>query len=110
VAAVFRLLGRHGISQRAIAARTGQSQSEISEIIAGRQVMSINLLERIADGLGSPRSLWRLSGEVSIDVEQALTLNVQLQEVVEMLVELVDALSVALGGSDTQRCSRTVGT
>jgi hypothetical protein len=35
IGSVYRLLQRAGVSQRAIAARTGQSQSEISEIIAG---------------------------------------------------------------------------
>ncbi len=37
IAGVYRLLQRHGVSQRVIAARTGQSQSEVSEIVAGRR-------------------------------------------------------------------------
>jgi transcriptional regulator with XRE-family HTH domain len=52
---VFRLLQRYGVSQRRIAARTGQSQSEISEILGGRRVVTYDLLVRIADGLGIPR-------------------------------------------------------
>jgi transcriptional regulator with XRE-family HTH domain/tetratricopeptide (TPR) repeat protein len=55
IAGVFRLLQRVGISQRRIAALTGQSQSEISEILGGRQVVSYDVLARIADGLGVPR-------------------------------------------------------
>jgi transcriptional regulator with XRE-family HTH domain len=55
IGAVYRLLQRHGVSQRAIAARTGQSQSEISEILAGRHVISYDVLERIALGLGVRR-------------------------------------------------------
>jgi transcriptional regulator with XRE-family HTH domain len=55
ISAVFRLLQRMGVSQRHIAALTGQSQSEISEILAGRQVVSYDVLARIADGLGVPR-------------------------------------------------------
>jgi transcriptional regulator with XRE-family HTH domain len=55
IGAVFRLLQRVGVSQRRIAALTGQSQSEISEILGGRQVVSYDLLARIADGLGVPR-------------------------------------------------------
>jgi transcriptional regulator with XRE-family HTH domain/tetratricopeptide (TPR) repeat protein len=55
IAAVFRLLQRVGVSQRRIAALTGQSQSEISEILGGRQVVSYDVLVRIADGLGVPR-------------------------------------------------------
>jgi transcriptional regulator with XRE-family HTH domain len=55
IAMVFRLLQRCGVSQRRIAALTGQSQSEISEILGGRQVVSYDVLLRIADGLGVPR-------------------------------------------------------
>src|SRR5262245_63684802 len=55
IACVFRLLQRVGVSQRRIAALTGQSQSEISEILGGRQVVSYDVLTRIADGLGVPR-------------------------------------------------------
>jgi transcriptional regulator with XRE-family HTH domain len=56
IAGVYRLLHSHGVSQRAIAARTGQSQSEVSEILAGRrQVAAYDLLVRIAEGLGVPR-------------------------------------------------------
>jgi transcriptional regulator with XRE-family HTH domain len=56
IGTVFKILGRHGISQRKIAALTGQSQSEISEIIAGRQVSAYDVLARIADGFGIPRA------------------------------------------------------
>jgi len=55
IAGVFRLLQMAGVSQRRIAALTGQSQSEISEILAGRQVVSYDVLARIADGLGVAR-------------------------------------------------------
>src|SRR5215469_4973050 len=55
IAMVFRLLQRSGVSQRRIAALTGQSQSEISEILGGRQVVSYDVLARIADGLEVPR-------------------------------------------------------
>jgi hypothetical protein len=37
VGAVYRLLQREGVTQREIARRTGQSQSEASEILRGRQ-------------------------------------------------------------------------
>ncbi|MGH4000592.1 MAG: helix-turn-helix domain-containing protein, partial [Pseudonocardiaceae bacterium] len=50
-----------GVSQREIARRTGQSQSEVSEIMhRGRQVRDITVLERIADGLGVPRPFLRI--------------------------------------------------
>lgn len=55
ISAVFRLLQRMGVSQRHIASLTGQAQSEVSEILAGRQVVSYDVLARIADGLGVPR-------------------------------------------------------
>jgi transcriptional regulator with XRE-family HTH domain len=55
MATVFRLLQEHGLSQRSIAARTGQSQSEISEVMSGRRIVSYDVLARIADGLGVSR-------------------------------------------------------
>lgn len=55
IAVVYRLLMENGVTQRQIAALTGQSQSEVSEILNGRQVMGYNVLVRIADGLGVPR-------------------------------------------------------
>ncbi len=55
IAVVFRLMQRAGVTQRRIASLTGQSQSEISEILGGRQVVSYDVLTRIADGLGVPR-------------------------------------------------------
>lgn len=56
IAEVFRLLHDAGVSQAAIALATGQKPSDVSEIIhSARQVQSIILLERIAEGLGVPR-------------------------------------------------------
>ncbi|MGH3365928.1 MAG: helix-turn-helix domain-containing protein, partial [Nocardioidaceae bacterium] len=52
VTLVYRLLGQRGVTQREIARRTGQSQSEVSNILRGRQVRDVTVLERIADGLG----------------------------------------------------------
>jgi transcriptional regulator with XRE-family HTH domain len=58
---VFAVLGSMGVSQRRIAALAGQSQSEISEIRSGRRVKSVDVIERIADGLGTPRGWWGLA-------------------------------------------------
>lgn len=56
IAMVYRLLQRHGVSQRQIARATEQSQSEISEVLTGgRRIGSYDLLLRIADGLSVPR-------------------------------------------------------
>ncbi|MGH3754519.1 MAG: helix-turn-helix domain-containing protein [Pseudonocardiaceae bacterium] len=55
ISSVYRQLRRYGISQRQIAALTGQSQSEVSEILKGRKVMAYDVLARISDGLGIPR-------------------------------------------------------
>lgn len=54
VTAVYRHLIASGVSQRRIADATGQSQSEVSEIVAGRQVQSYDVLVRIAKGFGVP--------------------------------------------------------
>jgi hypothetical protein len=61
IATVFRILQRHGIPQRKIAAWTDQSQSEIWEIMNGRKVYSYDVLVRIADGLGVPRGMMGLA-------------------------------------------------
>src|SRR2546427_11611121 len=61
ISTVYRLLRRTGVSQRQIAAMTGQSQSEVSEILKGRQVMAYDVLARIADGLGVPRGYMGLA-------------------------------------------------
>lgn len=61
---VYRLLtDAGGVSQRQIAGMTGQGQSEVSEIMHGRPVRSVLVLERIADGLGVPRAWVRLAGD-----------------------------------------------
>jgi len=65
IAGVFRLLQKIGVSQRRIASLTGQSQSEISEIMSGRQVMAYDVLVRIADGLGVPRGYLGLAYDPS---------------------------------------------
>lgn len=55
VQVVYRVLQRHGVSQRLIAVATEQTQPEISEILCGRRVTSYALLARIAAGLRVPR-------------------------------------------------------
>ena len=56
IAALYLILKGEGVTQRTIAALTGQSQSEVSEILAGRKVLAYDLLVRIAEGLASPAS------------------------------------------------------
>src|SRR5918998_318359 len=66
IAALYLILKGEGVTQRTIAALTGQSQSEVSEILAGRRVLAYDVLVRIAEGLGVPRELMGLSyGECS---------------------------------------------
>jgi transcriptional regulator with XRE-family HTH domain len=68
VGAVYRLLKESGVTQRQIAQLTSQSQSEVCEIIKGRQVRDVQVLERIADGLGVSRAWMGLSyGEQESD-------------------------------------------
>ncbi len=62
VTVVYRLLYQAGVAQREIARRTGQSQSEVSDILRGRRVRDVLVLERIADGLGVCRAWMRLAG------------------------------------------------
>lgn len=67
IGALYRALTGFGISQRRIASLTGQSQSEVSEILKGRRVRDVTVLERIADGLGIPRDYLRLAGTINDD-------------------------------------------
>jgi transcriptional regulator with XRE-family HTH domain len=55
ITTVYRLLTEAGVAQRQIAKWTGQSQSEVCEILRGRQVMAYDVLVRIADALDVPR-------------------------------------------------------
>lgn len=56
VGAVFRLMQRHGFSQRAIAALTGITQVEVSEIVCSRRrILGHAVLERLVEGLELPR-------------------------------------------------------
>jgi transcriptional regulator with XRE-family HTH domain len=62
IARVYRLiLDETGMSQHRLANLVGQAQSEVSEILTGRRVKDIALLERIANRLGVPRELMSLS-------------------------------------------------
>jgi transcriptional regulator with XRE-family HTH domain len=61
VATVYRRLVEGGISQHQLARRTGQSQSEICEILKGRKVGMYEVLVRICEGLKLPRELMGLS-------------------------------------------------
>jgi transcriptional regulator with XRE-family HTH domain len=68
IGTVYRLLQRYGLSQRAIAALTGQSQSEVSEVIAGRRrIVSYELFARIAGGLGIPRGWMGLAYDAGME-------------------------------------------
>jgi transcriptional regulator with XRE-family HTH domain len=75
VSQIYRLLRRRGVSQRQIAALTGQSQSEVSEILKGRQVMAYDVLARIADGLSIPR------GYMGLAYDEATAVRVATSEV-----------------------------
>jgi len=50
-----------GVSYRRIATLVGMSQSQVAEIISGRQVLAYDVLVRIAEGLGVPRELMGLA-------------------------------------------------
>lgn len=64
IGAVYRLLTKAEVSQRRIAELVGQSQSQVCEILQGRQVMAYDVLVRIAVGLGVGAGgwAWRMMG------------------------------------------------
>jgi transcriptional regulator with XRE-family HTH domain len=56
ITTVYRLLTEAGVSQYQIAHLSGQSQSEVSEILKGRRIVqAYDVLVRIAEGLEVPR-------------------------------------------------------
>lgn len=61
IGALYRVLNGEGVTQRQIAQLTGQAQSEVSEIVKGRQVLAYDVFVRIARGLRVPRELMGLS-------------------------------------------------
>ncbi|MGH3902121.1 MAG: helix-turn-helix domain-containing protein [Pseudonocardiaceae bacterium] len=62
IGTVYRLiLEATGMSQYRLADLVGQTQSEVSEILKDRRVKDVAVLERIADRLGIPLELIRLS-------------------------------------------------
>ena len=67
ITTVYKILVREGIPQRHIAELVDQSQSEVSEIINGRQVMGYDLLVRICEGLGIPRGAMGLAYDEAAD-------------------------------------------
>ena len=94
IAALYRVLKDDAkLAQRQIAELTGQSQSEVSEILKGRRVRDVTVLERICDGLGIPRELMGLShGERS--VYRGSTVTKPPAEEVDEDVQRRDALAV----------------
>ncbi|MEV6849236.1 helix-turn-helix transcriptional regulator [Actinoplanes sp. NPDC051411] len=103
LALVFRRLKSHGYSQRNIGELTRQSQSEISDIMSGREVLAYSVLVRIADGLAIPRGYMGLGNydhEVHTPVEDALTAGVAgPDEAEEIRSALKHAAEVMMGTS-----------
>ena len=90
IGTLYRLLQRLGMTQREIAGLTGQSQPEVYEILKGRKVRDVWVLERITDGLGIPRARMGLSyGEQGLDAPSV--------EEVDEYVKRRLLLSAALG-------------
>ncbi|MBV9163284.1 MAG: helix-turn-helix transcriptional regulator, partial [Pseudonocardiales bacterium] len=93
-----------GVSQREIARRTGQSQSEVSEIVRGRQVRDVTVLERICDGLGVPRQFMRLSGHADGAYPGGVTVTDLPEEVdAGMLRRMLLAAGIAVVGRPVPR-------
>jgi hypothetical protein len=65
IGAVYYRLTAVGYQQWQIAELTGQTQTDVSEIIHGREVISYDLLARIADGLGIARGRLGLAYDVT---------------------------------------------
>lgn len=98
VAGLFRAVNAAGVSQRRIAVLVVMSQSEVSEILSGRKVLSYDVLVRVADGLHVPRGRMGLaydSGACGEDGAYADEVTiVSPEEVIAMLRRRL----IALGG------------
>ncbi|MBV9011683.1 MAG: helix-turn-helix transcriptional regulator [Pseudonocardiales bacterium] len=96
IGTVYRHLRRLGVSQRHIAQLTGQSQSEVSEImVRGRQVSNVWVIERIADGLGVPRAWLGVSyGEEPAEAPPA---EEEVDEAVKRRALIATASTAAVG-------------
>lgn len=102
ISTVYRLLRRRGVSQRQIAALTGQSQSEVSEILKGRQVMAYDVLVRIASGLGIPRGYMGLAYDEATAVRVVAQKNdpqAEEEESVKRRRFLAHAAAVTMGAA-----------
>lgn len=100
--AVYERLQRVGVSQRHIARLTGQSASEVYEVLNGRRVMAHDVLVRIADGLGVPRGYMGLaydrSTEDALDLATA-AISTDADEREEVRSLLAHAANVTMGAS-----------
>lgn len=99
---VYERLQRVGVSQRHIARLTGQSASEVYEVLKGRRVMAHDVLVRIADGLGVPRGYMGLaydrSTELALDLAAA-SCSIDADEREEVRNLLSHAANVTMGAS-----------
>jgi transcriptional regulator with XRE-family HTH domain len=104
IAAVYRLLTEAGVSQHQIAYLTGQSQSEVSEILKGRRVVqAYDVLVRIAEGLNVPRAWMGLAYDEDEVAESSVGLAVG-EEVVDENMKrrvLLTAAGATLLGAPT---------
>lgn len=71
IRAIYRFLTARGFSQTRIGNLTGQSQTEVWEILSrGREVLAYEVFIRIADGLGIPRGLMGLAHTQDVAIER----------------------------------------
>ncbi|MCG3754673.1 helix-turn-helix transcriptional regulator [Amycolatopsis sp. Poz14] len=78
IASVLQTMRAAGWTQRAIAELLGMRQSDVSEVLHGRKVQSVELLERIAEALNIPRGLMGLA--YSLDAPRIKTRDVNMVE------------------------------
>ncbi|RSM37014.1 transcriptional regulator [Actinoplanes sp. ATCC 53533] len=100
---VFHKLKCCGYTQRNIGELTRQSQSEISDIMGGREVLAYSVLQRIADGLRIPRGYMGLGNydhDEHTPVEDALTVGATtIDEAEQIRKALKHAAEVMMGTS-----------
>jgi transcriptional regulator with XRE-family HTH domain len=118
VKAVYQFLQDVGLSQREIARMTGQQQSEISEIMTGRQVHSVPVLARIASGLRLPPGVFGLaprppgpaaSADEAVPATSDDAADVRADEVLEEASPMTESIGGRVSHCPTCRCGATAG-
>jgi len=96
VGGLFRAIKATGVSYRRIAELVGMSQSEVSDILNGRRVLSYDVLVRIAEGLSVPRARMGLAYDEMVGARASTAATVEVDEPMRRRTFVTGAAGVVL--------------